>query len=131
MIKLRPHHLLCTQAYEGKGYSDDFTKNMTLITNRLRSEKNIAVQIVFWTDDICAKCPNMAGENCCVSDEKVQTFDTKVCAYFGIEEKIYIYQEITGQIHSKMTAEIMDDICGVCAWYAVSACKSKCVKNPL
>ncbi len=25
---LRPHHLLCTQSYEGRGYSAEFIKNM-------------------------------------------------------------------------------------------------------
>lgn len=37
MIKLRPHHLLCTQGYSGNGYSDNFVKNMDYITEMLRN----------------------------------------------------------------------------------------------
>ncbi|MDD7224175.1 MAG: DUF1284 domain-containing protein, partial [Lachnospiraceae bacterium] len=33
MITLRPHHLLCTQGYSGKGYSDDFVENMDKIVD--------------------------------------------------------------------------------------------------
>ena len=29
MIHLRPHHLLCLQAFRGKGYSESFVKKMT------------------------------------------------------------------------------------------------------
>lgn len=124
-IKLRPHHLLCTQGYSGKGYDDDFIANMTAVTNRLRNEENTEVQIVFSTDDICAKCPKMAGTDRCGNNKKVKTIDKKVREYFGIEEKVYIYREITEEINAKMTQEIMDDICGSCSWYPVSRCKSR------
>ena len=125
MIKLRPHHLLCTQGFNGKGYSADFVENMTAITSRLRSDFDVMVEIVFSTDDICSRCPHMLGENLCQSNEKVNRFDAKVIAYFGIEEKGYIYKEIVHEIHTKMTQTIMDDICGECNWYAVSDCQKK------
>ena len=44
MIKLRPHHLLCTQGYSGKGYSREFVENMTEIVKSIKNEielKNI------------------------------------------------------------------------------------------
>jgi len=122
-MKLRPHHLLCTQGYSGKGYSDDFVENMTAITTHLRNENNALIEIVFTTDDICGKCPRMIGHGLCESEEKVKRIDKKVASYFGIEEKTYIYQDIIREINSKMTSDTMDDICGNCEWYPVSACK--------
>ena len=122
-MKLRPHHLLCTQGYSGKGYSNDFTDNMTAITNRLRGEDNVSVEIVFSTDDICTKCPRKLGEDLCNENDKVKTFDKKVVDYFGIEEKSYVYQDIIREINAKMTASMIDDICGNCSWYPISACK--------
>jgi hypothetical protein len=122
-MKLRPHHLLCTQGYSGKGYDNDFIANMTKITNRLRNEKNTFIEIVFFTDDICAKCPKRIGDDLCEENIKVKTLDKKVIDYFGIEEKYYIYQDIINEINTKMTLSIMDDICGNCTWYPVSACK--------
>jgi hypothetical protein len=126
MINLRPHHLLCVQGFEGKGYSSNFIKNMAGITDKLKNEKDTAVRVVFKTDDICAECPHKIGENLCAGDDKAQDIDRKVREYFNIEEKVYIYPEIIKKIKSGMTGEIMDDICGRCDWYHSSACKSKC-----
>ena len=122
-MRLRPHHLLCTQGYSGKGYSDDFVANMTRITNRLRSGDNAVVDIVFSTDDMCSKCPKMLGVDLCEQNEKVKRFDRKVIEYFGVEEKSYIYQDIIRDINAKMTSAMMDDICFDCNWYPISACK--------
>jgi len=122
-MRLRPHHLLCTQGYGGMGYNEDFVVNMTAITDRLRGIENFEVDIVFSTDDICVKCPKMLGFDRCEDNEKVKRIDKKVIDYFGIKEKSYIYQEIIKQINSNMTVSMMDDICGDCDWYAESACK--------
>ena len=122
-MKLRPHHLLCTQGYSGKGYNEEFVENMTRITTYLRYDANPLIEIVFTTDDICSKCPRKLGENLCESNEKINGFDGKVVSYFGIEEKQYNYRELTQEINSKMTIEMMNDICGECEWYPKSACR--------
>jgi len=122
-LKLRPHHLLCTQGYSGRGYNSDFVDNMTAVTTHLRNDANAVVEIVFSTDDICSKCPRMLGIDLCESNDKVKRFDDKVIAYFGIEEKSYIYQDIIREINAKMTSTIMNDICTECEWYPISACR--------
>ena len=124
-MKLRPHHLLCTQGYSGKGYSPEFVENMNAITTVLRADPSAAVDIVFCTDDICEKCPQKLGEDLCERNDKVKGFDQKVTDYFGIEEKRYIYREIVAQINRAMTSQMMDNICGGCSWYPISACRKK------
>jgi hypothetical protein len=123
MIKLRPHHLLCTQGFSGSGYSDEFVENMTAVTDFLRATPCAIVEIVFSTDDICGKCPKKLGVDSCESNEKVKRTDSKVAEYFGVTEKSYAYHELVREINSKMSAEIMDDICGSCKWYPVSDCR--------
>jgi len=123
-IKLRPHHLLCTQGYAGMGYSEDFVENMNAITTHLRSADEAVTEVVFTTDDVCSKCPRMVGIDLCESNAKVKRLDEKVVAYFGIEEKSYIYQDIIGEINAKMTCEMMDDTCSECEWYSSSDCKT-------
>lgn len=54
MIKLRPHHLLCTQGYSGKGYSKEFVENITEIVELIKKE-NAQVQLIFLEDDICVR----------------------------------------------------------------------------
>lgn len=122
-IKLRPHHLLCTQGYSGKGYSTEFVENMNEVVEKLRTKEATEVTIVFSTDDLCAHCPNQKGTDLCSTQEKVKTFDQKTAEYFGIEEKTYIYQELIKEIDDKMTEERMDDICEGCSWYRISSCK--------
>ena len=127
-MKLRPHHLLCTQGYSGKGYNNDFVQNMTDITTRLRNETNTVIEIVLSTDDICSKCPSMIDVDLCKDNDEIKQRDKKISDCFGIEEKEYIYQELIAEIDSKMTVEMMDEFCSDCSWYSVSACKRNVCK---
>ena len=122
-MRLRPHHLLCTQSYVGKGYGDDFTRNMDAITARLRNEPGLVVEIVASTDDICAKCPLMLGEDLCTTNDKVKGMDAKVMGHFGVREKEYVYQDIVREIAGAINADIMGDICGECVWLDVAPCR--------
>ena len=41
---MRPHHLLCTQGYSGKGYSQEFVRNMDHWVKRLRNREGFRVR---------------------------------------------------------------------------------------
>ena len=123
MINLRPHHLLCTQGYSGKGYSDGFVLNMNEVVNKLRNEDGTKIMLTFSTDRLCQCCPNKKGENICVTQEKVKNFDDKTVTYFALEEKEYVYKDIVNEIKSKITPQMLEDICTGCCWYNISACK--------
>ncbi|WP_373600439.1 DUF1284 domain-containing protein [Paraclostridium bifermentans] len=122
-MKLRPHHLMCTQGYSGKGYNEEFIQNMDKVTYELRTNKDCVIELVFSTDDICKACPSMIGVNLCETNEKVKNIDEKVIKYFNLEEKEYNYNDIVNYIKSNITPNMMDDICGKCNWYKMSKCK--------
>ena len=122
-LKLRPHHLLCTQGYSGKGYDDAFVANMDEVVHRLRTEEKTPVRLVFSTDELCSCCPNKLGEDRCKTNEKVKTFDARTAECFHLEEKTYIYQDLVREIRKTATPEMMDYICGECEWYPISYCK--------
>lgn len=124
-MDLRPHHLLCTQGYSGKGYSEGFVENMNRITRKLRSGEPVTIHLTCSTDDLCGSCPNMLGTDLCSTNEKVKRFDRKVMEYFRLEEKDYIYQELVERIRTEMTPGMLEDICDGCSWYPVSACREK------
>ena len=124
-LRLRPHHLLCTQGYSGTGYDDKFKAHMDEIVRRLRTEKRTPVALVFSTDELCGACPNRLGEDHCRTNEKVKAFDRKTAECFHLKEKTYIYQDVIREIRQAATPEIMDYICGDCSWYPVSACKER------
>ena len=62
-MKLRPHHLLCTQGYSGKGYSSEFVKSMNKVVSQLRGKEPVEIEIVFGTDDLCKSCPHKVRDN--------------------------------------------------------------------
>ena len=73
---IRPHHMLCLQFFEGKGYSESFVKNMMGIKETLEKE-NTVVKIVDCADDICAGCPNNIGGKC-KQEDSVRLHDQRV-----------------------------------------------------
>ena len=121
-IVLRPHHLLCTQGYSGKGYDNDFVAHMTDVVHQLRDVPGTTIRLTFSTDTLCSCCPNKLGEDLCDTQEKVKRYDAKTVEYFGLEEKEYVYQDLIRAIDAKATPEILADICRDCCWFPVSAC---------
>lgn len=128
-MKLRPHHLLCTQGYSGKGYSTEFVTHMNKIVTQLCDIEPAEIEIIFGTDDLCVACPHKAGENLCATQEKVNWFDQKVVEFFNLQERKYIYQDLIKEIDENMTEEMMDIICEKCSWYPISACKRNVCKK--
>ena len=93
--------------------------------DKLRNREGFRVRITFSTDSLCTCCPHKQGEGLCDDDAKVLEYDRKVIEFFHLEEKEYVYQDLIRQIDEKMTPEILNDICGNCSWYPVSACRRK------
>ena len=122
-IPLRPHHLLCTQGYSGKGYSAGFVSHMDAVVDRLRHQPGTKIRLTFSTDALCAQCPHKKGEDLCATQEKVKGFDRKTVEAFGLEEKEYVYQDLIRQIDARMTPELLAHICEGCSWSPVSACR--------
>ena len=126
IIKLRPHHLLCTQGYSGAGYSGEFVSNMDKVVKLLRSDRNAKVEIVFSTDSICAYCPSKVSDGICRSDSKVLKYDKGVISALGLDERIYSYQKLISKLDAYLTSgngdELLKAICGDCEWYHDSDC---------
>ena len=129
MIYLRPHHLLCTQGYSGKGYSDGFVSHMNEVVDALRNQPGTKITLTFSTDTLCSCCPHKEGEDLCDTQEKVKRFDQKVVDYFGLEEKEYTYQDLIRRIDADMTEEMLADICEGCSWFPISACRKNICKK--
>ncbi len=113
-MKLRPHHLFCTLGYQGYGYSEEFVKNMDYITSELKSDLQIELSID--TDDICEYCPKRLGDNLCIENESVLSYDKKVLETFNLKEKSYNYGELLEYLKSIATLEKLNYVCSDCSW---------------
>jgi len=122
-IELRPHHLLCTLGYEGKGYDDAFVAHMDSITGRLRKGGKLIIKIVNSTDDICAKCPNKLGDDLCEKNEAIKAHDKRVFDALGLSERNYDYESLKSLMRSKVSGESLCDLCGECMWLPLTNCR--------
>lgn len=134
MLKIRPHHILCMRAYSGNGYSEEFKIKIEGIIKEIQAyneflqvdnlkEEIKEVELVFYTDSICEKCPNKLGENLCSSQEKVNLLEIKVINHFNLKEGIYNYKDLEDLVYGSINECIFDDICKECEWYGIANCK--------
>lgn len=115
---IRPHHMLCLQFFEGKGYSEEFVENMMRIKNEL-DQNNPEVSLVIGADMICENCPNRRG-NVCVNEEDVLAHDQRVfdrVKHVIKMDEISTWKEITDAIYENIIdAKCLKETCGHCMW---------------
>lgn len=115
-FSIRPHHLLCLQFFEGKGYSDDFVKHMTGIHEKLLKE-NPKINLVEGVDDICKNCPNNKGGKCSKEDS-VSGNDMRT--YEAIKNEIeqgLTWSEWTDVVYKNIiNKDRLKQVCETCRW---------------
>lgn len=121
--KLRPHHALCIRFFEGKGYSEDFVRNMTEIIFLLGSD-DPQVTPTIGADIICAACPNNTNGKCS-TEEKVSRYDksvTELCAVPSGET--LRWSELSDIVFRNIIAAgRLSEICADCCWYGICSQK--------
>ena len=115
MLKIRAHHLLCTENFVGEGYSDDFSKNMAKVIGQLK--ENPKVKLPADLDDICGPCPENLGTRC-ENDDLVKSYDKKVLEVLNLSEgEIYSWADIRKLAYDIIFAKNRrEEICGECQW---------------
>ena len=114
---LRPHHGMCFQFYEGKGYSEEFTDHMGRIIREMEADPAQKIQLKVETDIVCENCPNNEAGDCTTAD-KVKKYDEEVLKACGLVKGDEIsFAEFTELVREKIIdAGIRSDICGDCSW---------------
>ena len=124
-FKLRPHHGLCIQFFEGKGYSSEFIQHMTKMISILH-ESNPDIILTVGTDNICSHCPHNK-ENFCESAEKVQRFDEAVLQYCNLAQGSQLrwndFQAIVKE--SILHQGLLTHVCGDCQWFEICSKQEK------
>ena len=135
-MKLRVHHLFCSALYIGKGYSEDFCKNMNSIVRKLwaenlhedilhngHKEDDGKVELIICPDCICQECPNLTETGCSLDDNNVVSKDEKLAKRLGLEiNRRYAVSELLHQTAMNMTEEIFETSCHNCEWYQEGLC---------
>ncbi len=123
-VNIRPHHGLCIAFFEGKGYSADFTANMTKVISKLKSNDPI-IKIAAGADVICGSCPHSL-DGVCESIENVERYDRgvlKLCGFSAGDE--LHWSEFSGTVfRSIISAGKTAEVCGGCSWRYICADKA-------
>ena len=115
---LRGHHLLCLKGFQGYGYDEDFTKNMTEINSKRKLEST-TVSLTTSADDICQKCPNLKDGFCedPLHNERIVQMDSEVLNKLDISKEydsLELFEKID-EIFS--TKESVSEICFNRLWH--------------
>lgn len=116
--KLRAHHGLCTLFFVGKGYSNDFTRNMADITEGLQAA-GARITLCDSEDDICTACPN--NKKGCISSQKVKLYDRRVLELCGLIAGQNIpAQEFYAIVNENILSRgRLAEVCGDCQWFGL------------
>lgn len=122
-MKLRPHHALCIRFFEGKGYSQQFTENMRIVTDSLKAGDPL-IELTLSADIICSACPHNIG-GVCDSYDKVSRYDAAVLKALSLEQGSALHwSELSQSVCDNiLSRKKLGSICGDCAWQDI--CLSK------
>ena len=125
-IEVRAHHGLCTYFFEGKGYSDDFSRHMAEVIESLQTDP--VVKIINHADEICSSCPNLQG-GVCKESQKVLAYDNRVLKLCGLQPGEEIpWREFVGLVQKNIIQkQKLSTVCSDCQWWEV--CHKKSLKN--
>ena len=120
-MKIRGHHLLCMQGFQGYGYGEDFSRNMAEIIEILQNFPEREIKIVAGTDSICTCCPYNLNGKCQESqgsNDNIISMDLKVLKKLGIAPgSVFKAGEIFKIANNKLKTYIdVKYICGDCKW---------------
>lgn len=125
IVKFRPHHFLCTIAYQGMGYSKAFVENYDLIAKQLLENPNTKIQIVTGLDDICSACPQKIPQfNICQSQNKIAQLDQAHADILDLQDqKIITFAQAKNKIKQQMSLKHFHQACKPCEWKAIGVCE--------
>lgn len=124
-IKIRAHHLLCMQGFQGYGYSPEFERKMDEIINYIKSHPHCKLQVVADVDILCQHCPHQEDGRCnksTYSNSFIIDMDFLILKKLDIKER---REELAQNLFLQVNEVFKDqddlkDICGNCSW------KDKC-----
>ncbi|MGC9337612.1 MAG: DUF1284 domain-containing protein [Candidatus Cloacimonadia bacterium] len=123
ILKIRAHHLLCIQGFQGYGYSEDFVKNMIEIIENIDS--NPEAQIITECDVMCSCCPyNVEGvcQKKPDSAQKVKDMDMRILRKLNLKDGTRgRIKDFLSLANTKIRNSFDVHICGECDW------KEKCL----
>ncbi len=125
MNKFRVHHIMCTNLYQGYGYSGAFCENMTRMVTWLKENPDEPLMVITDPDEICRKCPNLVEDKYCVDEtNNVHKKDSALLEPLHLQENtVYTYNELKQHAKKYLTRDVFENSCSNCEWYKQGLCR--------
>ena len=112
-FKIRAHHLLCIQGFQGLGYSAGFVENLQKIINHIQEyPKQTELILTDDLDDICQACPHSGTAECekdPQADAQIKAMDRAVLKKLDLDTGIKdSYEHLVELSNAKLTTR--DDV---------------------
>lgn len=115
VVELRPHHMLCSMAFDDSGYSPEHTSAAENVFYSLQGHPYQEVKIINSDDTICISCPGNAGA---CKKENVKKLDETCRNLLGIDmDVIYKYNDLWERFQEVFSFSKIQEICGNCKWW--------------
>ena len=122
-LRIRPHHLLCIQGFQGYGYSKEFKENLARIIEEIKAFPEIDIKIVTGVDYICESCPYNFKNGCKVefeAENRIMNMDKLTMEKLDLNDgSVYSASDVFSRT-SNLNLEDVNGICRSCSW------KTKC-----
>ncbi|EKF85231.1 DUF1284 domain-containing protein [Methanobacterium formicicum] len=118
-LRIRAHHILCMQGFQGLGYSEEFTRNMTLITEKIQKNPSFFIKIIIEADSICEYCPNLSDGVCNLEMDSlklISSMDSLVLKSLNLESGSVISSVQLKNLARSLSPKKVQKICGDCSW---------------
>lgn len=126
-IRLRPHHVLCSIGFQGRGYSHGFVENMSAIVDGILRAPNGDATLVDLTrdaDELCGPCPRRTGSSCTCGDN-IARLDARHAAALGITPGTRLsWGELRERAKASVVPDDLDWLCEGCQWLSLGLCKN-------
>ncbi len=121
VLKIRAHHLLCLQGYQGFGYNQEFEANMNELVELIAGKPELKFEVITGIDIICVHCPHRVNNECRRDNDlpdRIKETDLKVLTGLDLKEKtIENAQRLFSMVNRKFqTVSGLNGICGGCGW---------------
>lgn len=124
MPNLRGHHLICLHFFQGKGYDENFIKNLKELLDKIKQE---GVRIIKGADEVCKSCPHLKENRCEYkqeSDKKIREQDEIALELLDFKEGDLLKWEDIKQKLPETFSQWYKKFCSDCDWLKV------CESNP-
>lgn len=122
MLKLRGHHFICLNFYEGQGYPEAYRRAIAKAVSQLKTEGAL---VVMGGDDVCKGCPDYKGGLCAYSpgaEWEISALDELALRLLGLEQGSQVTWNCLQKVLERVFPMWYKFACLKCEWK--QACQS-------